>query len=156
MQSFNPRPHMGGDLQEHPSQRRCGDCFNPRPHMGGDRSILPLTCPSRVSIHAPTWGATTTARLRLLSMDSFNPRPHMGGDIGTELLNLEYNVSIHAPTWGATDHTEHFSQAIFVSIHAPTWGATAACRQWQNGCPGFQSTPPHGGRPNLNNRHYDN
>jgi len=55
--------------------------FNPRTHVGCDsaaRGILKSAI--RVSIHAPTWGATRTE---------------------TGFLMNSY-VSIHAPTWGAT------------------------------------------------------
>ena len=78
----------------------------------------------RVSIHAPTWGATVRA--------AEPPKTQ--------------KVSIHAPTWGATymDSTSrrgkpfqftrprgarlvqlpHRRPVAVVSIHAPTWGAT--------------------------------
>ena len=76
-----------------------------------------------VSIHAPTWGATTKTG---------NSSP-------------SFAVSIHAPTWGATfgadksrrigkfqstlPHGERLRfylapDGSWVSIHAPTWGAT--------------------------------
>ena len=32
--------------------------FNPRPHMGGDLHIDDFILVVKVSIHAPTWGAT--------------------------------------------------------------------------------------------------
>ena len=57
---------------------------------------------SRVSIHAPTKGAT--------------------GDHGAE--GAGYRVSIHAPTKGATIAFKHGRVCIIVSIHAPTKGAT--------------------------------
>ena len=57
---------------------------------------------SKISIHAPTWGAT--------------------------LIQLEHHlhcyISIHAPTWGATSTQNHISSSNSISIHAPTWGAT--------------------------------
>ena len=77
-----------------------------------------------VSIHAPTWGATSSS--------------------GRERSCL--SVSIHAPTWGATCSRKIYrfrflfqsthphgvrryrrrraTNLSFVSIHAPTWGAT--------------------------------
>ena len=55
-----------------------------------------------VSIHAPTWGATilicTFADVEL----GFNPRPHVGGDRHRVYFPYVFLVSIHAPTWGAT------------------------------------------------------
>ena len=54
--------------------------FNPRAHVGRDE-VAPITPISiRVSIHAPTWGAT----------------------LSQSRMRTERWVSIHAPTWGAT------------------------------------------------------
>mgnify|MGYP004686302805 CR=1 FL=1 len=136
--------------------------------MGCDGVIVYCPPPFEVSIHAPTWGATSLRRQSYVA----------------------YTVSIHAPTWGATQpmlfqrhaiefqsthpHGVRRNQAriiesqIPVSIHAPTWGATyAACGSTlQNmrfnprthmGCDmvlynlmisqkWFQSTHPHGVR----------
>ncbi len=77
-----------------------------------------------VSIHAPTWGATScateaqthtwfqstpprggrpTRASAVLPLDGFNPRPHVGGDwVVCAVDPRPLNVSIHAPTWGAT------------------------------------------------------
>ena len=57
---------------------------------------------SRVSIHAPVWGATSF----LACLSDWRV------------------VSIHAPVWGAT--MAHYQCLIHsaVSIHAPVWGAT--------------------------------
>ena len=80
---------------------------------------------TRVSIHAPAWGATGKYAI----------------------ISWAYNVSIHAPAWGATSIADHdwFRAKRFnprarvgrdapaaapktanrrVSIHAPAWGAT--------------------------------
>ncbi len=80
-----------------------------------------------VSIHAPTWGATS------------NP----------SLIKIRLVVSIHAPTWGATAFFMIVEPGGVVSIHAPTWGATITsftmtARHFQ-----FQSTHPHGVRRGL-------
>ena len=79
----------------------------------------------KVSIHAPTWGATASSREERRQRPSFNPRPHMGGDL---------------------DNWLHPFIKDSVSIHAPTWGATVCIRLLFGG-QRFQSTPPHGGRP---------
>ena len=137
---------MGCDIPPRPQNRlTCG--FNPRTHMGCDKEDSYCLAVFTVSIHAPTWGATSDFRL------SFSP----------------FSVSIHAPTWGATDWylliyggirfqsthphgvrpldttailphlvfqsthphgVRHAApccvlQFLAVSIHAPTWGATA-------------------------------
>ena len=54
--------------------------FNPRSHMGSDSTVIAASLMQRVSIHAPTWGATSADR---------SPSKYT-------------KVSIHAPTWGAT------------------------------------------------------
>ena len=76
---FNPRTHVGCD--------KAGICpllphihFNPRTHVGCDSFTLLILLPPCISIHAPTWGATS-------DHDSD------GSDD---------SISIHAPTWGAT------------------------------------------------------
>ena len=54
---FNPRPHMGSDRKA--SGRKCvPNYFNPRPHMGSDNQRRWEDVPEKISIHAPTWGAT--------------------------------------------------------------------------------------------------
>ena len=76
---FNPRAHVGRDVaRQHPPQQHPG--FNPRAHVGRDAEASAAKPHPKVSIHAPTWGATMCA-----------PRGRSPG-----------SVSIHAPTWGAT------------------------------------------------------
>ena len=77
--------------------------FNPRAHVGRDLSRRKTAVEVKVSIHAPTWGATSA-------------------DKAIECL---VDVSIHAPTWGATAFNNIADAIRHVSIHAPTWGATA-------------------------------
>ena len=82
-----------------------------------------------VSIHAPAWGATQSARraggggLRfnprarmgrdvkypqaILSLPCFNPRARMGRDLLGGGGKTALNVSIHAPAWGATSTRLH-------------------------------------------------
>ena len=122
--------------------------FNPRTHVGCD---LPGGTPDgaqplRVSIHAPTWGATAFLHFS----------------------QVVQGVSIHAPTWGATNMTSFFSRRrkfqsthprgvrrstdtwsvpyVGVSIHAPTWGATLPLLTITLTSM-FQSTHPRGVRP---------
>ena len=142
--SFNPRTHMGCDMRKtligiskgkfqstHPHGVRhnappshTGEaCFNPRTHMGCDSGWFYPYRRVRVSIHAPTWGATPWNKfctfatvfqsthphgVRLYfthhssSFASFNPRTHMGCDSDSLSNAKTVIVSIHAPTWGAT------------------------------------------------------
>ena len=76
--------------------------FNPRTHSGCDKLEAAGAYVERVSIHAPTRGATA--------------RP-----AATFLLP---SVSIHAPTRGATSRSAFRISDGRVSIHAPTRGAT--------------------------------
>jgi len=76
--------------------------FNPRARMGRDNSEAFARNISKVSIHAPAWGATF---VRLSFTRSFF-------------------VSIHAPAWGATTYGSDPEFELLVSIHAPAWGAT--------------------------------
>ncbi len=122
--SFNPRSRMGSDArggapvccsalfqstlphgERHTPWRsasRLSMFQSTLPH--GERRFHPLAGPLgvKVSIHAPAWGATLAALLRI--DDAY--------------------VSIHAPAWGATDNGYTVSQSPKVSIHAPAWGAT--------------------------------
>ena len=163
---FNPRTHTGCDT----SPKNNGsyyDCFNPRTHTGCDfiRSVKHLIV--RVSIHAPTRGATMWFKF-VFSRNTFqSTHPH---GVRHEPIEFDfgiYYVSIHAPTRGATLlRGGLFTQAI-VSIHAPTRGATAKRRpiytsyrfnpRTHTGCDAmwfkfvfsrntFQSTHPHGVR----------
>ena len=58
----------------------------------------------KISIHAPTWGATIYLQKDPLLLCDFNPRTHMGCDYRPVINDLRrYVISIHAPTWGATN-----------------------------------------------------
>ena len=121
---FNPRTHVGCDNAPKFTFDEIND-FNPRTHVGCDviRRQFGLEF-LRISIHAPTWGATRPF---------YRPCRCCG-------------ISIHAPTWGATKvntdvNVMHLFQSTHprgvrhgedvvmeridrISIHAPTWGAT--------------------------------
>ncbi len=77
--------------------------FNPRTHVGCDlvMCVSPVQL-TRISIHAPTWGATKL----------------------TDNTLIYTSISIHAPTWGATQRHKQSGHYRTISIHAPTWGAT--------------------------------
>ena len=72
------------------------------PTQGATHRLIPKRCTRPVSIHAPTQGATRTP-VALASSD---------------------DVSIHAPTQGATHDPLITCLQDQVSIHAPTQGAT--------------------------------
>ena len=147
--SFNPRTHMGCDNHWFPAFPSLA-CFNPRTHMGCDGLIGNRIAGNGVSIHAPTWGATSIIRL-MPSYDTFqSTHPHGVRPNFLGMAWLQFFVSIHAPTWGATASSSLLLSRVDVSIHAPTWGATV---QWFIGsnCLPFQSTHPHGVRRLLLN-----
>ena len=80
-------------------------CFNPRTHTGCDAVRCRLKCHNeRVSIHAPTRGATPSFFRKMGDTGSFNPRTHTGCDDSDSCwANKAFTrVSIHAPTRGAT------------------------------------------------------
>ena len=78
-----------------------------------------------VSIHAPAWGATSTAMPPNAARTCFNPRTRVGCDHHRDGRKAApERVSIHAPAWGATLLEVVRRGAAVVSIHAPAWGAT--------------------------------
>ena len=117
-------------------------------HPHGVRQVMCGSAASnmRVSIHAPTWGATSI--FFTLTYDNefqsthphgvrrspclvsslvfcFNPRTHMGCDPSKPLLSnsgIGFNPRTHM---GCDIYHFSFWSCLFVSIHAPTWGATA-------------------------------
>ena len=121
---FNPRARMGRD-PNNSLACRATRCFNPRARMGRDgRKESPIFIVSRVSTHAPAWGATA---------------------ISVKIYN-KTQVSTHAPAWGATHVFPHGGIKISVSTHAPAWGATHS-RSCHTPIMLFQPTRPHGARP---------
>ena len=124
--SFNPRTHTGCDQRQQYSRERYG-CFNPRTHTGCDPLIaLPIPL-SRVSIHAPTRGATRKAAYVIAKATLFqSTHPHGVRPSDVSDFANWLTVSIHAPTRGATDITFKALSKDEVSIHAPTRGATCA------------------------------
>ena len=122
--------------------------FNPRSHERSDQMYNGIQSTYKISIHAPTRGATTAD-----SKDC-----------------CKLNISIHAPTRGATEmrrailHSLQFQSTLpreerqscvlvlqlvnSISIHAPTRGATLDCRLKLSALL-FQSTLPREERRSL-------
>ena len=99
--NFNPRTHMGCDYR---LAARLGKYwyFNPRTHMGCDDCVPVGDLSRRISIHAPTWGATVYSLYGSGGSLFQSTHPH-----GVRLIKPALNtscvpISIHAPTWGAT------------------------------------------------------
>jgi len=92
---FNPRTRMGCDNATG-SASTALSCFNPRTRMGCDQVGLEYDLFTKVSIHAPAWGATLAIILSMVLLF----------------------VSIHAPAWGATLSLARFdAYALFQSTH---------------------------------------
>ena len=114
---------MGCDLAYYKRLKKVIN-FNPRTHVGCDPDIsFPGVKLASISIHAPTWGATT-----------YN-----------FAIPLCDRISIHAPTWGATHGQRGREHHPAISIHAPTWGATKPQISYSKRFL-FQSTHPRGVR----------
>ena len=99
--------------------------FNPRAHVGRDRKRQLKSSARRVSIHAPTWGATSSVFSCLSSMGGFNPRAHVGRDLSPTVSTLSMSTFQSTRPRGARlDNPITIDGVVLVSIHAPTWGAT--------------------------------
>ena len=111
---FNPRTHMGCDLSVI-GYTRSRKSFNPRTHMGCDPTITARIEILRVSIHAPTWGATGF-QLSSMTCDLFqSTHPHGVRRVLAPGM-AHKDVSIHAPTWGAT-HIQQISEYHITKVH---------------------------------------
>ena len=120
---FNPRAHTGRDFS------RSGTAydwtyFNPRAHTGRDYMGRVAVAEKKISIHAPTRGATLIQWLdrrdALISIHA----PTRGATAQDGHRETNVRISIHAPTRGATRHAERCAAQSIISIHAPTRGAT--------------------------------
>ena len=78
----------------------------------------------KISIHAPTRGATPLGVITICKSDNFNPRSHEGSDEEEQKFLYKGDISIHAPTRGATVDAMYTGANYDISIHAPTRGAT--------------------------------
>ena len=146
--------------------------FNPRAHAGRDHRVAPVERRERVSIHAPTRGATLLRvewikfhgfqstrprgarprpRRARRRRSGFNPRAHAGRDADSAASAATQPVSIHAPTRGATQRIALSRCGRGVSIHAPTRGATSSARR-RSTSETFQSTRPRGARRRRSSR----
>ena len=92
---FNPRSRMGSDIPP-PRSLRSISYFNPRSRMGSDVIYADRCVTNDISIHAPAWGATMSARRSTKTA----------------------HISIHAPAWGATSGSG--SSDLFWSLFQST------------------------------------
>ena len=126
-QNFNPRTHVGCDLTVSVRYLFVRD-FNPRTHVGCDAMASPSRTMSKISIHAPTWGATGAWCDVFFAYKFQSTHPRGVRHLMSKGLGKSFVISIHAPTWGATSVAGYGIHKFNISIHAPTWGATR--RPW--------------------------
>ena len=145
---FNPRPHTGSDKQA-ATQPTPEPVFQSTPPHGerpcGVSQTLTIL---RISIHAPTRGATPYTTEHTKRLTNFNPRPHTGSDLTIpDRRSPSYRFQSTPPHGERRDLIEysessaHFNprphtgsdllpaptgQPGDISIHAPTRGATIA------------------------------
>ena len=136
-------PH--GERQfPHPRQIICGVSIH-APTWGATSSPGGSVADGLVSIHAPTWGATPPSCSHPSLLPQFQSTLPHGERLLAKWGLTRSKVSIHAPTWGATGFRALDVGKTTVSIHAPTWGATNAVVN-HDLIEKFQSTLPHGER----------
>ena len=158
--------HPHGVRHENKTKLKGVRGFNPRTHTGCDGSKSPTDELKKVSIHAPTRGATNAnynlKRERLFQsthphgvrhsskrgsiiQSSFNPRTHTGCDMQESKGFILQGVSIHAPTRGATAAcTDTTTTDQFQSTHPH--GVRLRNTLVSYWTIKFQSTHPHGVR----------
>ena len=114
--------------------------------MGCDVSNRFFFRQCRVSIHAPTWGATLSLRNAEYFTQFQSTHPH-GVRLSFYFLNLHSSsVSIHAPTWGATTSRRKGSRTLLGFNPRTHMGCDKMCALNMMIHGMFQSTHPHGVR----------
>ena len=83
----------------------------------------------RISIHAPTRGATALCCCQGLVPNISIHAPTRGATYVGRAVRTMYEISIHAPTRGATIISNAMDDGLNISIHAPTRGATHSTSQ---------------------------
>ena len=164
--NFNPRSHTGSDVMEFIIFRGFL-YFNPRSHTGSDDDLELPSSVDKISIHAPTRGATelkiTVAGVPKFQStlphgerqvtkgigafyNNFNPRSHTGSDeygvrSGSELLN--FNPRSHTGSDKVTKGIGAFYNNFNPRSHTGSDMCLVLLYEVQEI---FQSTLPHGER----------
>ena len=124
--------------------------FNPRSHKGSDVSSSTGNTVFKISIHAPTRGATRRLTRKSNALQNFNPRSHKGSDLRvTSRLSTRQNFNPRSHKGSDLRYKRNKNRAKFqstlpqgerqvrddllkagliISIHAPTRGATGGSR----------------------------
>ena len=98
---FNPRSHERSDSNSNCISLNTKISIH-APTRGATINILFTKLYISISIHAPTRGATTTCCCKLSCSCHFNPRSHERSDSISGFASISFTISIHAPTRGAT------------------------------------------------------
>ena len=123
--NFNPRSDERSDDHRQASNLHIHRISIHAPTNGATLRICPRTLYIQISIHAPTNGATIVLHA-LLSVPPFQSTLRRTERRGlTCHRRLCKRISIHAPTNGATCVASCPSIVFNISIHAPTNGATS-------------------------------
>ncbi len=122
---FNPRAHAGRDPQLKPMRRDFSQFQSTRPRGARPLLVGPDQQHGRVSIHAPTRGATIKAARKSVRAACFNPRAHAGRDAVHRLARHRHGWFQSTRPRGARRLlVDRVQRRAAVSIHAPTRGAT--------------------------------
>jgi hypothetical protein len=122
--------------------------FNPRPRMGGDKApFAAIRNGARFQSTPPHGGRPGSTGGKRLH-PRFQSTPRMGGTDWIDMGAYLTGVSIHAPAWGATILTCHRAPDRGGFNPRPRMGGDPFFHLVFTSQVVFQSTPPHGGRPN--------
>ena len=100
---------------------------------------------SKISIHAPAWGATLGRPHDKGRTEYFNPRSRVGSDKNSPVATPSSSNFNPRSRVGSDTKKHCFVRLLDISIHAPAWGATALAQASSARLP-FQSTLPRGER----------
>ena len=125
--SFNPHTHEGCDRPQQPSIRAFWRFQSTHPRRVWLFNFLFVQNLTKVSIHTPTKGVTTTTKVTDGNMQVSIHTPTKGVTVLPTSGADWTEVSIHTPTKGVTKCRPSLLYPIFVSIHTPTKGVTS-CR----------------------------
>ena len=127
---------------------RSVELFQSTRPRGARRCATPSIRPdTRVSIHAPAWGATVRGIDPRGATIGFNPRARVGRDVDRRGGRNVLPVSIHAPAWGATAGSAVVSRAHISFQSTRPRGARRRSGVLKSWGTLFQSTRPRGARP---------
>ena len=121
--------------------------FNPRSHEGSDRNMGFLFSPYRISIHAPTRGATLLGEESCVAIHRFQSTLPRGERRITGILEMFPQVFQSTLPRGERPCGRRLIWCVgYISIHAPTRGATIIQAESCVAIHRFQSTLPRGER----------